>query len=79
MAAWRRSARLAVLAGGLVCLVATVAPAGPDLDELLAQLQVVPMGDQVPPAFALPTLDGGQLALADLRGRAALLYFWESG
>lgn len=73
------SARLAALAAVVLWLGAAPAPAAPDLDDLLVELQIVPMGDQAAPPFALPTLDGRRLALADLRGRAALLYFWESG
>ena len=48
------------------------------LDHLLSDLQIIPLGDQTPSPFRLEALDGRQIALADLRGRAALLYFWES-
>ncbi len=30
------------------------------------------------PDLALPKLDGGELALADLRGKKLLLFFWGS-
>lgn len=76
VAARRRLARLAVLA---LWLAAAPALAAPDLDDLLVELRIVPMGDQAPPPFALPTLNGGRLSLDELRGGAALLYFWESG
>ncbi len=55
-------------------------PAAADdaLDELLSAFQVTPLGDQTPPPFLLESLDGKPVALPDLRGRAVMLYFWES-
>jgi hypothetical protein len=46
------------------------------LDDLMGALQIVPLAGQPAPAFALPMIDGGRLALTDLAGRPALLYFW---
>jgi len=46
------------------------------LDDLMGQLQIVPLAGHPAPAFTLETLDGTRLALADLSGRPALLYFW---
>lgn len=46
------------------------------LDDLLMELQLVPLDGQTPKAFALESLDGKRVALADLAGRPALLYFW---
>jgi len=52
-------------------------PGGDDaLAALMARLEIVPLAARPPAPFALPTLDGGRLALAELTGRAALLYFW---
>ena len=48
------------------------------LDDLLMELQLVPLGGQRPKPFALASLDGRRVALADLAGRPALLYFWAS-
>jgi hypothetical protein len=48
------------------------------LDDALSAFQVTPLGDQTPPPFRLESLDGKSVALADLRGRAVMLYFWES-
>jgi peroxiredoxin len=39
---------------------------------------VTPLGDQTPVPFKLESLEGKLVSLADLRGRVALLYFWES-
>jgi peroxiredoxin len=33
----------------------------------------------VSPPLTLESVDGKPVSLADLRGRAAFLYFWESG
>ena len=68
----------------LVTLVAGVSlsPAvGADdvLDKLLSDLQITPLADQAPPPFTLESVDGKRVSLAGLRGRAALLYFWEAG
>ena len=49
--------------------------AGP-LDDLLMDLQLLPLDGQAPKPFALESLDGRRVALADLAGRPALLYFW---
>ena len=46
------------------------------LDDLLMDLQLVPLDGRAPKPFALQSLDGRQVALADLVGRPALLYFW---
>jgi len=39
---------------------------------------VTPLGDQTPVPFRLESLDGKPVSLADVRGRVAMLYFWES-
>ena len=46
------------------------------LDDLLMDLQLLPLDGQTPKPFALESLDGRRVALADLAGRPALLYFW---
>ena len=46
------------------------------LDDLLMDLQLVPLDRKTPQPFALENLDGQRVALADLAGRPALLYFW---
>jgi cytochrome oxidase Cu insertion factor (SCO1/SenC/PrrC family) len=68
---------LVVLAAGLS--LSPAAGADDQLDKLLSDLQITPGGDQTPPPFTLESVDGKQVSLAGLRGRAALLYFWEAG
>ena len=46
------------------------------LDDLMMELQLVPLDGQRPKPFVLPNLEGRRVALADLAGRPALLYFW---
>jgi cytochrome oxidase Cu insertion factor (SCO1/SenC/PrrC family) len=56
--------------GGRVAVVAG------SLDDLLMDLQLVPLEGQPAKPFALTSLDGRRVALADFAGRPALLYFW---
>jgi cytochrome oxidase Cu insertion factor (SCO1/SenC/PrrC family) len=46
------------------------------LDDLLMDLQLIPLDGQTPKPFSLESLDGRRVALADFAGRPALLYFW---
>jgi hypothetical protein len=46
------------------------------LDDLMMDLQLVPLDGQAPKPFSLASLEGRHVALADLAGRPALLYFW---
>lgn len=55
--------------------VSTQVAAG-SLDDLLMDLQLLPLDGRKPKPFALESLDGKRVALADLAGRPALLYFW---
>ena len=76
---------LAGLATGLVLLAvvgaAAAAPAVKDqvLDDLLFELQMVPLDGQPAPPFTLERVgDGKKISLAEHRGRPVLLYFWAS-
>jgi hypothetical protein len=75
VARWRWAAGLVA---GLVTLALAAAPAAgaADLEDLLWDLQVVPLDREPAPGFALDALDGGRVSLASLRGRAVFLYFW---
>lgn len=62
----------------LVLLLGLAAPvrAADTIDDLLFDLQLVPMDQRPAPAFTLPSLEGRKVALSHLRGQAVLLYFW---
>ena len=63
----------------LLLMTGAASPAAADkaLDGLLFDLQLVPLGDQMPPAFELERLaDGKKVSLAEFRGRPVMLYFW---
>jgi cytochrome oxidase Cu insertion factor (SCO1/SenC/PrrC family) len=47
-----------------------------ELEDLLFDLQVIPMDGQEAPAFALESLEGKRVSLGELRGKPALVYFW---
>lgn len=47
-----------------------------DLKARLLALDIIPLDGAAAAAFALPTLDGQRVSLADLNGRPVLLYFW---
>ena len=68
---------LTVLAAGLSLLPAAAGDEA--LDDLLTAFQLTPLGDQKPTPFSLESIDGKAISLADIRGRAVLVYFWESG
>lgn len=71
-----RPTRALLLAAVVMAMAATGATAADALDDLLADLQLVPLGGRTPPPLALEALDGGTVALAGLKGRPVLLYFW---
>jgi cytochrome oxidase Cu insertion factor (SCO1/SenC/PrrC family) len=65
---------------GLAVLVAALAWGGgasaDSIDDLLFDLQLVPLDGQAPPPFSLEGLDGKRVSLADIRGQVVMLYFW---
>ena len=74
-------ARRALAALAVLGLIAGPWPAaaGGDklLDDLLLELQLVPLDGQAPAPFELERFaDGKTVTLAELRGQAVLLYFW---
>jgi cytochrome oxidase Cu insertion factor (SCO1/SenC/PrrC family) len=66
------------LAASCVLTLALCAVASADgaLQTAMTEFQLVRMGNETPPPFALETLDGSTLRPGDLKGRAVLLYFW---
>ena len=80
---WAALAIVVVLLGGWYFTRPTSSPPGRratvvagSLDDLLMDLQLVPLDGQAPKPFVLESLDGRRVALGDLAGRPALLYFW---
>ena len=79
----RGPAPIVLLALAMLVLLGSAAPAAADkdkvLDDLLFELQLIPMAGQTPAPFELEKLsDGTKVTLAELRGRPVLLYFWAS-
>jgi cytochrome oxidase Cu insertion factor (SCO1/SenC/PrrC family) len=66
---------LTVLGGAVGAGTHAQAQGSLDIDELLRDLQLVPL-DGEPPPFTLADLEGKPRALASLKGRVVLLYFW---
>jgi len=66
---------LTVLGGAAGGGTLAQAQGSPDVDDLLRDLQLVPL-DGEPPPFTLIDLEGKPRALASLKGRVVLLYFW---
>lgn len=64
----------------LLVMAGTTTPAAAAnkaLDDLLFDLQLVPLEGQTPPAFELERLsDGKKVTLAEHRGQPVMLYFW---
>jgi hypothetical protein len=46
------------------------------LEDLMMDLTIAPLDPQVPPALAATSLDGRRVTLADVTGKAVLVYFW---
>lgn len=81
MASGRR--KLAALVAGLAVVgvmlsgAPSATPADKSLDDLLFDLQLVPLEGKTPPPFELERLgDGQKVTLASQKGQALFLYFW---
>jgi cytochrome oxidase Cu insertion factor (SCO1/SenC/PrrC family) len=72
------SRSLALFVAVLALVVSPIAPAAQAkaLDDLMMDLNIAPLEAQAPPPFTVTTLDGDRLTLADVKGRAVLVYFW---
>lgn len=70
-----------VSAMALALVLAAVVPAAvgaADIEDLLWDLQIVPLDGRAAAGFTLEDLAGGTVSLAGLRGSVVLLYFWTS-
>lgn len=67
---------LAVLA--LLLAGALSATGSEVVEDLLFDLQLVPLDGQAPPPFTLEALDGKRVSLTDFKGQVVFLYFWAS-
>ena len=70
--------RVWVLALLVACLAFSAGAQAADLEDLLFDLQLIPLGGETPPAFTLESLDGKKVSLSDYRGKPIFLYFWAS-
>ncbi|HET7874508.1 MAG TPA: hypothetical protein VFN71_03210, partial [Methylomirabilota bacterium] len=64
---------LVLLAGFLIALCLAVLPraaAAADVEDLLFDLQLIPLDGQPAPAFTLEALDGRRVSLGDFKGQA---------
>ena len=79
----RRRLLIEILALATLALLGAAGPAAAQkdkiVDDLLFELQLIPLDGQVPPAFELERFaDGKKVTLAEHRGRPVMLYFWAS-
>jgi cytochrome oxidase Cu insertion factor (SCO1/SenC/PrrC family) len=74
-----RASVVALLAVTILAGVSPVAVAGSErVEDLMRDLQILPLDARTPPPLALIALDGKRVSLADFRGRPLLVYFWAS-
>lgn len=71
----RMALGLAVVALAGLMLWAVPAQAE-SVEDLLFDLQMVPLDGQPPKPFTLETLAGQRVSLGDFKGQVVLLYFW---
>jgi cytochrome oxidase Cu insertion factor (SCO1/SenC/PrrC family) len=75
--AFSRGAKRVALIAVAAAVLAIPAPAAADkVDDLLFDLQMVPLDGKPAAPFTLPALDGKRVSLSDFKGQVVLLYFW---
>jgi cytochrome oxidase Cu insertion factor (SCO1/SenC/PrrC family) len=71
---------LGLTAAGAALVLAAAGPGAARpadaIEELLFELQMVPLDGQTPAPFTLETVNGQRVSLADFRGKVVLVYFW---
>ena len=55
---------------------AAAAGAGGPVQDMMFDLQIIPLDGPAAKPFALQNLDGHRVSLADQKGKVTLLYFW---
>jgi hypothetical protein len=61
----------------LLSLLLVVPVHAASMEDLLFDLELVPLDGRTPTSFALERLaDGKTVSLADVKGRALFVYFW---
>jgi len=69
--------RLPAAALAVAVVLAAASVTGAPRDDLVGDLNLAPLGGAAPPPLALERLaDGKKVALAELRGRPVIVYFW---
>jgi cytochrome oxidase Cu insertion factor (SCO1/SenC/PrrC family) len=76
--AGRRPGRHVTAIAALAVLVLVVSAGAAPLDELLFELQFVPLDGRPAYQFTLAGLDGKPVSLSHFKDRVVLLYFWAS-
>ena len=72
-----RAGSTAALVIALACFALAPGSSGAtDVEDLLWDLQFVPLDAQAAPGFTLENLAGKKVSLGDFRGRPVFLYFW---
>ncbi|HKB25616.1 MAG TPA: hypothetical protein VKG64_11235 [Methylomirabilota bacterium] len=69
---------LALLLAGALLAASPALAARERLADLALDFQILPLDPRPAPPFALESLEGKRVALADFRDRPVILYFWHS-
>ena len=64
------------LAAAVLATAHGAAAAGGPVQDMMVDLQIIPLDGAAAKPFALQNLDGRRVSLADQKGKVTLLYFW---